>query len=143
MVRVPSVAVVFGLRNADAAHVQVVVAPEETYGPGLQHVHIVFPVKLHSFHFPDVVRVGDYEAPARPVLHSLVTAVRNKKKSLRSERRNDNAQCRPQNNVRRSIVITNFRETRVLFLRRIRERDDFYFFFFVFVHSNAFKVYHW
>lgn len=64
--------VVVRLRHADAAHVQMVITPEETYGPGLQHVHVVFPVKLHSLHLADVVRMGDHEAPTGAVLQTFV-----------------------------------------------------------------------
>lgn len=51
-----------------------VVAPKETYGPGLQHVHVVLPVELHALYFADVVGMGDHKAPAGAVFHALVTA---------------------------------------------------------------------
>jgi len=82
MYSVPSVGLVFGLRDADAAHIKMVVTPKETYGPGLQHVHIVLPVELHSFHPANVVWMCDHEAPASSVLHALVTTIREKHISL-------------------------------------------------------------
>lgn len=72
---IPSVSFGVGFHDADTGNVQVIVAPKKTYGPGLQHVHIVFPVELNPFHLPNVVRMSDHKTPASTVLHSLVAAI--------------------------------------------------------------------